>query len=74
MILWLLGFSLHAQTPRGGSQPENWMETAPTSTGPEVGQKIPPFRGIDQNGRVQDFNSIKGPQGAVIMFNRSADW
>lgn len=43
-------------------------------TGPEVGQKIPPFRARDQFGRWQDFNSLRGPKGAVILFNRSADW
>ncbi len=43
-------------------------------TGPAVGGKIPPFRGIDQNGRAWDFDSIKGPQGALLLFYRSADW
>lgn len=43
-------------------------------TGPDVGKKIPPFRGKDQNGKAWDFESIKGPKGAVILFHRSADW
>ncbi|MBI4463760.1 MAG: hypothetical protein HY647_03550 [Acidobacteria bacterium] len=43
-------------------------------TGPEVGQRIPYFRARDQFGRWQDFNSIRGPKGAVLSFNRSADW
>ena len=43
-------------------------------TGPEVGERIPDFRAMDQNGDWQDFDSIKGPKGAAIVFHRSADW
>ena len=43
-------------------------------TGPDVGKKIPSFSGKDQNGKTWDFDSIKGPKGAVILFHRSADW
>ncbi len=43
-------------------------------TGIRVGQKIPPFKAVDQNGKTRDFDSIKGPQGAAILFHRSADW
>ena len=43
-------------------------------TGPDVGKKIPPFSGKDQHCNTWDFDSIKGPQGAVILFYRSADW
>jgi peroxiredoxin len=50
------------------------MDAPPTSTGLAVGKKIPVFRATDQSGKIQDFNSIRGPKGAVIMFNRSADW
>lgn len=44
------------------------------TTGPEVGQKIPYFHALDQNRKLQDFNSIRGPKGAMIVFLRSADW
>ena len=50
------------------------MSLPPTSTGPAVGEKIPLFRAPDQNGSMQDFNSIRGPKGAAIYFVRSADW
>jgi hypothetical protein len=43
-------------------------------TGPAVGEKIPPFEAVDQNGRIRDFDSIKGPNGALLLFYRSADW
>ena len=51
-----------------------WSSLAPTSTGPAVGERIPAFRAPDQNGQIQDFDSIKGPNGAAIYFMRSADW
>ncbi len=43
-------------------------------TGIEVGTKIPEFRAVDQNGKVWDFDALKGPKGAVLVFSRSADW
>ena len=42
--------------------------------GLEVGAKIPQFRAVDQNGKVWDFDALKGPKGAVLIFHRSADW
>ena len=43
-------------------------------TGPALGEKIPAFRAVDQNGQAWDFDSIKGPKGALLLFYRSADW
>ncbi len=51
-----------------------WKNNPPTSTGPAIGEKIPFFGAPDQFGKMQDFNSIVGPKGAVIVFNRSVDW
>ncbi len=42
--------------------------------GIDVGTKIPEFRAVDQNGKVWDFDALKGPKGAVLVFHRSADW
>ena len=42
--------------------------------GIDVGARIPEFRAVDQNGKVWDFDSLKGPKGAVFVFHRSADW
>ncbi len=42
--------------------------------GLEVGTKIPEFQAVDQNGKVWDFDALKGPKGAVLIFHRSADW
>jgi hypothetical protein len=53
---------------------DDWAFRPPTSTGPAVGQRIPAFRASDQNGRIRDFSSIKGPKGAALYFVRSVDW
>jgi len=43
-------------------------------TGPDVGRKIPGFEAQDQNGKTQTLASISGPNGAMLVFYRSADW
>lgn len=42
--------------------------------GPEVGKPLPPFEASDQDGRLQSFESLKGPKGLVLVFVQSADW
>ena len=42
--------------------------------GPQVGEIVPDFSAIDQFGRTQTLESIMGPNGAMLFFNRSADW
>lgn len=43
-------------------------------TGPPVGAVIPNFSAVDQNGRRQTFETLRGSKGLVLMFVRSADW
>ena len=40
----------------------------------KIGSKIPALSGVDQFGRQQNFNSLKGQNGLVLLFFRSADW
>lgn len=40
----------------------------------QVGQKIPTLSGSDQFGRQRNFENLKGPNGLIILFFRSADW
>lgn len=42
--------------------------------GPQVGDVVPAFSLTDQNGQTQTLESIMGPNGAMLAFNRSADW
>ena len=39
-----------------------------------VGSPIPPFQAQDQNGTVRTLKDILGPNGAAVVFFRSADW
>ncbi len=42
--------------------------------GPQVGEIVPDFSAQDQFGRTQTLKSLLGPSGAMLVFNRSADW
>ena len=42
--------------------------------GPQVGDVVPDFSAPDQFGRSQTLASIMGARGAMLVFNRSADW
>lgn len=42
--------------------------------GPQVGEAVPQFQLPDQNGNLQSLDSILGPNGAMLLFHRSADW
>ncbi len=44
------------------------------SLGPQVGELVPAFSLPDQNGQIQTRESILGPNGAILVFHRSADW
>ena len=44
------------------------------SIGLAVGEKAPAFSMRDQFGRVQTLDTLKGRNGTVLLFFRSADW
>ena len=43
-------------------------------SGPEIGERIPDFEALDQNGDRVSLNDVMGPNGAMVVFVRSADW
>lgn len=45
-----------------------------SSSSLKVGDGIPSFRAADQFGKERDFANLKGPNGLVLLFFRSADW
>lgn len=45
-----------------------------TKVGPQVGEKVPDFSLPDQLGQTRTLASLMGPEGLVLVFNRSADW
>ena len=68
-----------ALSPAVGS-PAGQQPNPPAATidvervGPHVGDGLPGFRLRDQGGRERSLKSLLGPNGAVIVFFRSADW
>jgi len=44
------------------------------SLGPQVGEQVPSFSLPDQNGQIVTLESVLGPNGAILMFHRSANW
>jgi cytochrome oxidase Cu insertion factor (SCO1/SenC/PrrC family) len=49
-------------------------EVTPFDPGPAVGERLPAFEAVDQDGRPRTFESLRGPKGLVLLFFRSADW
>ena len=45
-----------------------------STLGPQVGESVPDFSLPDQTGRTTTLQSIMGPEGAMLVFIRSADW
>ena len=43
-------------------------------SGPEIGEPIPDFSAFDQNGNLVGLDDVMGPNGAMVVFHRSADW
>jgi hypothetical protein len=44
------------------------------TSGLKVGEKIPDFALVDQNGNERKFRDLTGPAGLLLVFSRSADW
>ena len=42
--------------------------------GPQVGEQVPAFSLPDQFGQIVTLESVLGPNGAILLFQRSADW
>jgi hypothetical protein len=60
-------------------QTNEWVEFVEAQndgfrTGPEIGAKIPDFTLPDQSGRSRSLHDLKGPNGLLLIFSRSADW
>jgi hypothetical protein len=42
--------------------------------GPQVGERVHDFSLLDQRGTLRNLKSVIGPNGAMLVFFRSADW
>jgi hypothetical protein len=58
----------------GPSSPGARTRVDVSALGPQVGEQVPDFSLPDQNGNIWTRQSIMGPNGAMLVFVRSADW
>ncbi len=72
LALFLSGLLLAQEETHVFDNPEPLNRNA--QTGVAIGERIPDFVAPDQNGRMMDFEAIRGPKGAMLVFVRSADW
>ncbi len=49
-------------------------QSSTANTGVEIGDAIPVLEAPDQDGRMRSFDDLKGPNGLLLLFHRSADW
>ena len=72
--LWLgLALALGLLLPSQAQQPPRERVDV-SALGPQLGEVVPDFRLPDQRGTLQTLESIMGPNGAMLVFHRSADW
>ncbi|MBI3049958.1 MAG: hypothetical protein HYY76_16785 [Acidobacteria bacterium] len=65
---------LSVTSPATGQGSPGRQRVDVSKLGPQVGERVPDFSLPDQTGRVHNLQSIMGPRGAMLVFNRSADW
>lgn len=73
-ILLVLAALLLSQPAAAQPQPAAARPVDVSVLGPQPGSVVPAFSAPDQDGRVQTLASILGPNGALLVFSRSADW
>ena len=44
------------------------------SWGPQVGTTAPLLEANDHDGKTQTLDTLRGPEGLLVVFNRSVDW
>jgi len=59
-------------TAQDSAQPRVPIDVS--ALGPQVGDRVPDFSLPDQHGQLQTLESVRGPNGSLILFHRSADW
>jgi hypothetical protein len=50
------------------------QEADSPSIGLQIGERAPNFASRDQFGHEQSIETLRGPNGTVLLFFRSADW
>jgi hypothetical protein len=60
--------------PAEEQQPDGRERIDVSRLGPQVGEAVPDFALLDQDGNEQTVESLMGPNGLMLVFIRSADW
>lgn len=63
-MLFAIGVTMAAQAPPVDLE----------RLGPQMGERVPDFSGVDQFGASQTLTSALKADGAMLVFFRSADW
>ncbi len=50
------------------------MQIDVSALGPQEGEQVPNFNLPDQNSLRHTLETVRGPNGSLILFHRSADW
>jgi hypothetical protein len=68
------GAAAPAPSPAASPVPAAAQSGKGTDPGPSVGTPLPSFEAPDQDGRTQTFETLRGPNGLLLNFNRSVLW
>ncbi len=71
LFTWLVGAGLGLP---GMFMVQSGEPVNPTTLGPQVGETVPDFTLMDHRGKERTLESLYGPKGLMLFFNRSADW
>jgi cytochrome oxidase Cu insertion factor (SCO1/SenC/PrrC family) len=71
VVLWLAFGLLYVNH---GQDETTRKEAASAETGLQVGEQAPAFTFRDQFGQTGSSTTLRGPNGTVLLFFRSADW
>ena len=69
-----LGDSVTVQGTREGSAIHLASIKLFSEVGLRAGQKAPEFSAVDQFGKTQTLDTLRGSKGTILLFYRSADW
>jgi hypothetical protein len=72
LAVWASGHALTGQSQIVAPSPRPAVDVS--KLGPQVGDRVPDFSLRDQGGKTWTLSSVMGPNGAMIVFYRSADW
>ena len=73
LVLALAGAACSRAQPGPRPLPAAWVE-AGGGPGPALGQKPAAFEAVGQDGVRRTLDSLRGPNGLLLNFNRSVVW